>query len=861
MGATSVAEEGTKAIGGKAPGRRRVRSLDGLRAMCALGVIGYHMRLPWLGGGLLGVTVLFVLSGYLVTAGILREFDRHGSFHLGPFLRRRLWRIMPTAVLVALVAGIACAMLDGRLFEKFVPDLAPALGMVLNWTKIFANESYFAAAGNPSPLTHYWSLAIEAQFYLVWPPVLALLLRRGASRKVVRRGVLALALVSAALMALLYVPGADPSRVYYGTDTRAFSLLLGCWLAFVWPFDRVSQGASALSTRARKAVPWAALACVVGIAAMMVLTVGYTAFPYYGGLLLCSLLSVGAIAALAPGEGIPARIMSAPPLAWLGSRSYAIYLWHFPLLELANPLNSTTGVPWWQLLAELACVLVLSEASYRLVEMPCIALGRPRLTTVATRRSRVLPAVPALAAIGSAAVVLAACLVVEPPAMVRLTEERIAAAAEAGEADKPLVEGERHVMHAALRKPLRDGVYDVVLIGDSVSLGANQQLNAAFPHGMIDTRGCREPDEALDVLEGYLSQGVVGDDVVISIGTNGVLTHEAMDRFLADAGPERRLWFVNMRSPNAKDVDNNALVDEYVAANANVSLVDWHAATEGHDDWLSEDGIHLTWEGRDAYTALVVGTMGYELPDEDNTTYDVVVLGDAMCVGAVDGLAQAWPGGIVDVAEGRTVAGVANALREYDSQGVVGPKVVLCVGSEERIDADDLAGLLDAVGDRQAWILTIRSGHDRDQESNRAIERAAAGRPNVSVIDWNAVSKGRDEWLSEDGMPNGEGARVLAELVRAKVDGAVGEAPAETGSGFQAAAPAETPAGTAEDPSSAAPAEQPVDSPVAQVEQPVPSEVQAVAAPVEGFLRGDGSSGRRVSGAYAMRAGHALLIA
>ena len=797
-GAPIAADIGPRGVTGRTPphggeeaaatqGSKRIRSLDGLRAICALGVVGYHMRLPWLQGGLLGVTVLFVLSGYLVTAGILRDVSRNGRFRFGEFLRRRFWRLMPVAALVVCVTGVACAMLDGRLFEKFIPDLLPSLGMILNWTKIFANESYFAAAGAPSPLTHFWSLAIEAQFYLLWPPVLAWLLHRGVSRKIVRRGTLVLALASAALMAALYVPGADPSRVYYGTDTRAFSILLGAWLAFVWPFDRVSLRDFRLSTGIRKALAAGTAACVAGLVAMMVLTVGYTEFPYYGGLLLCSVLAVGATAGLATGQGTVSRIMSLPPLAWLGSRSYAVYLWHFPLLELANPLNSTTGIPWWRLLAELACVLVLSEVTYRLVEKPCLVLGRrsSEPSPAVPRRDRIRPLVPAAAIVGGAAVILAVCLVIEPPAVARLNAERFAAAQAAGEADddKPLVEGERHVMHAALRKPLQDGVYDVVLIGDSVSLGANRQLNAAFPHGMIDTRGYREPDEAMEVLEGYLAQGVVGDDVVISIGTNGVLDHETMDRFLADVGPERRIWFVNMRSPNAKDNDNNALIAEYVAAHDNVRLIDWHAATEGHDDWLIEDGIHLTWEGRDAYTELVVSTMGYEVPNEGNTTYDVIVLGDAMLSGAVDGFAQAWPGGLVDVAEGRSVRGVMNAFREYEAQGVVGRKVVLCVGSEEWLKEKDLVSLMDAVGDRKTWILTVRSGRDRDDENNRLIDRVASSRPNVDIIDWKQASVGRGDWVSDDGMPSERGTRALVELVRSTVDASAEPAPGTSSPG------------------------------------------------------------------------------
>ena len=470
--------------------QRYVSSLDGLRALCALGVIGYHMRLPWCGGGLLGVTVLFVLSGYLVTAGLMREFrTSRGTIHLGQFWLRRVTRLMPTVVTFIAVTGAVCAICNHELFTKMRPDIVPALFMVINWTKIFANESYFAAAGNPSPLTHFWSLAIEAQYYLVFPPIMYLVMRKRIPRKAIRIGLLVLAFASALLMALLYVPGADPSRPYYGTDTRAMSLLLGCWLAVIWPFDRMSTRKSFRLKGVRRYVPSVVgPLCIVALIAMMVLTEGYTSFSYYGGILLCSVITCGAIAGLVPDGSILAQVFSFKPLEWVGKRSYAIYLWHYPILELMNPLNATNGIPWWKLLLELAIILVVSDLSYRFVEVPFRSLGKksadddkekkadgqrrgsPRDRRPAERRK--LPAyLPGIAVTAVAAAILAVGLVVVKP---------VTAAGDNPE--------EKRVMQASLKKPLQDGVYDVVLIGDSVSLGANEQLNEKFPHGLMDTK-------------------------------------------------------------------------------------------------------------------------------------------------------------------------------------------------------------------------------------------------------------------------------------------------------------------------------------------------------------------------------------
>lgn len=744
-------------------GQRYVDSLDGLRALCALAVIGYHMRLSWCGGGLLGVTVLFVLSGYLVTAGLMREFgSSHGRIKLGSFFSRRFWRLMPTVVVFVAVTGAICALFDHVLFTKMRPDIIPGLLMVINWTKIFGHESYFAAAGAPSPLTHFWSLAIEWQFYLIWPPIFYLLMRKRVKRKAVRIGLVVATVASAVAMAMLYVPGEDPTRPYYGTDTRAMSLLLGCWLAIVWPFDRMSRrSVASLKGRAKTLVSVGGPLCVVGIIALMVLTEGYTSFSYYGGILLCSVLSAGAIAALVPQGSVLERVLSLKPLTWVGKRSYAIYLWHYPILEIMNPLNVTTGIPWWKLLLELAIILVAAELSYRLVEVPLRTYANARKTLGeafplpgssaqdgksrkrGTSRGVRLPQplsdipsfVPALAITAVTGAIMAFGLVAVEPVTV------------AG--DHP---GEKRVMQASLKKPLKDGVYDVVFIGDSVSLGANEQLNAAFPHGLIDTRGEREMPEAIEVLEEYLADGVVGDQVVLSIGTNGMLEKDQLDAVLSDIGKDRELWLVNLRSPNAKDAENNALLEYVADENDNVHLIDWHDASAGNEGWLIEDGIHLTWDGRDAFAKLVVDTMGYEPPNDTNTVYEVVLMGDSVCLDAAGKLADKFPRGLIDTADGRSPSEALQAFKGYLKQDVVDSTVVLCLGNEEALSSSDVEAFVTAMGaDRHLWIVTVRTPAVWGESNNKVFKDVADAHKNVDLIDWYAETADHEEWIGEDG--------------------------------------------------------------------------------------------------------------
>ncbi|MBR3226344.1 MAG: acyltransferase [Atopobiaceae bacterium] len=755
----------------KAPKRRYVSSLDGLRALCALAVVGYHMRLPWCSGGLLGVTVLFALSGYLITAGLLREFvSARGHISIGSFLTRRFWRLMPTVVVFIAVTGAVCAIFNHLLFTKMRPDILPALFMIINWTKIFANESYFAAAGAPSPLTHFWSLAIEAQFYLVWPPILYLLMRRKVSRKHIRIGLVVLTILSAVLMAMLYVPGADPTRSYYGTDTRAMSLLLGAWLAVAWPFSRMSRTSVKRLKGARRIVALVVgPLCLVGLVAMMIFTEGYSSFYYRGGILLCSLLSIGAIACLIPSGSIVSRIFAFKPLEWIGKRSFAIYLWHFPILELLNPLNATDGIPWWKLLLELALILVVSDLSYRFVEQPfrhgVMALvksngstgkkgkrGRKRSKEKSLLRKPSFVVPCAITLVGVVITVIG-LIAVEP-----VTAGGIKA-------------DEKRVMRASLKKPLQDGVYDVVLVGDSVALGANEQLNKAFPHGLIDTAGSRQAEEALAALESYVSSGVVGNDVVWSIGTNGILSQSIMDKLLDTVGPDRKLWMVNLRTPNDKDVDNNALIDKTVSEHDNVNLVDWLSASQGHDDWFSEDGIHLTWDGRDAYAKLIVDTMGYELPDESNTTYNVTLLGDIVALDAADQLAEAFPKGLVDTADGRKLTDIVRLYEGYRDSNVVGPCVVLCVSDEDTLSEGDMESLLNAIGsDKSVWVVNTRSSNPWVDKNNELLSSLANKRDNVNLIDWHKASEGHNDWFGEDGRSlTTQGAQAYTSLIKDSV--------------------------------------------------------------------------------------------
>jgi len=385
--------------GGRATGGIRlpyVPGLDGLRALAVVAVLLYHAGLAWIPGGFLGVEVFFVVSGYLITALLLAEVRERGRIDLKAFWVRHARRLLP-ALYLLLVATLAFAVvfLPGEV-AGLRSDAIAAFGYATNWYLLAGQESYFEAIGRPSPLLHLWSLAVEEQFYVLWPPLFALGMGVGALRYRRRRLVsllLAGAAASAALMAILYHPGLDPSRLHYGTDTRATGLLVGAALAFAWmpaPGGRLArcrQGSSRRVRRLRHRWGWAvpALLDAAGLAALAGLVLSclwldeYRPFLYGGGYALVALATAAVICALAhPRTRLAAGPLGWRPVRWVGVRSYGIYLWHWPVFVVTRPQLDVPldGAPLLAL--RLSATVLLAALSYRYVEEPVRrgALGR-----------------------------------------------------------------------------------------------------------------------------------------------------------------------------------------------------------------------------------------------------------------------------------------------------------------------------------------------------------------------------------------------------------------------------------------------------------------------------------------------------
>lgn len=605
--------------------RRYITGLDGIRAIAVIMVLAYHLKLALFKSGFLGVTVFFVLSGYLITGILISEVEEEGTIDLKNFWLRRIRRLVPAVMSMAVVIIFVSAVVNRVIFTKGCKDfLASVLGFN-NWWQIFNKISYFEAAGVPSPFTHCWSLAIETQFYLIYPLILLGIykLAKSGGEGRAKRGLLfagvtlLLALISVILMIVLFDPQQDASRVYYGTDTRAFSLLFGALLAILWEYQMVPRRLSASVNMVLGSVSFAAL---------LVMTIainGSSNFWYRGGQFVGTILTVLVIYTVSGRKTWLSRFLSNPVLKWIGNRSYSIYLWHYPIILL---ISKGIKASWWITLSEIVLSVVLAELSYRFIETPIrhgiigeslnILRSRPKSRQEKKRQIQVARrSLKVMAGTFVLTVSLILCMIFVPKKNALDTlQKREAKAKETGKMTEEQLakqkangsESEDTICTADLTDDeILEGL-NLLLIGDSIAVDVTDDFYEMFPNSVSDTKIGRITSLGKQVLDSYIDEKKwEGEGVIFASLSNSPINGELED-IREKIGKDIPLFLTTVRIPHDTfEEESNGKIKKFVEENDHTYLIDWYAASEGHDEYFDADDTHLLSAGAKAYANCI----------------------------------------------------------------------------------------------------------------------------------------------------------------------------------------------------------------------------------------------------------------
>jgi peptidoglycan/LPS O-acetylase OafA/YrhL len=572
--------------------------LDGLRAIAVAAVFLYHSRIDWLPGGFLGVDLFFVLSGYLITSLLLVEWEARNRIDLRRFWLRRARRLLPALVVVVLGSLILAAIFARGDLAKTRGDAVSSLLYYTNWHLIIANHSYFVRMGNPSLLQHLWSLAIEEQFYLLWPlllvPALVLIGRKRLPMLVIA-GVAA----SATLMWLLYNPGGDPSRVYYGTDTRAFLLLMGILLALVWPaIERLRRGLPLLELLG--------VSALVGAVLLFLRMEDFNPTLYRGGDLAAAFCFVVLIAAVAhPKTGI-GQALGVTPLRWVGERSYGIYLWHWPIILLMAGVNArpSPGI----VIAEAAIVVAAAALSFRFVEQPIRTGSLQRRLAERPRRRRL-----ELVGAGSLGLVAAfAVLFVIPkalnPVSGYVSPTKATAAIKPSHHDtapQQTTTGQATTTVQTQLHALPAG--RILALGDSVMLDCSSELKTALRHRVrVDATVGRQIEDTVKELNRLRAHHNLPKTIVIQVGNNGPLWYRDLVKLRSALRGIRTIVFVNVRNTTSWQDESNDALTNWLQGWGVPHLADWYSRSANN---LLSDGTHPWPYGCRIYARVIADTL------------------------------------------------------------------------------------------------------------------------------------------------------------------------------------------------------------------------------------------------------------
>lgn len=579
--------------------QKHISGLDGLRGIAVIGVILYHIFPYTVKGGFLGVSLFFVLSGYLLAITSERSWEKN-NFTVRSFYKKRIKRIYPSLFIVVFITIGALKLLAPDVLDGIRKEIVSIFLGYNNIWQITQNSSYFARIANASPFTHLWMLSIEIQFYLLWPLIFLLykFIRKSRFKNYSDYLFIILALISIIALIILYKPGQDPSRVYYGTDTRIFSLFLGAYVGVRQKSKRYYRWSV---SRKKKNILWFGI-CMLIILVSFIVIDGQAAITYRIGLLgssliFCEIIKLAANVQLPIGE-----LLDFKPLSWIGTRSYEIYLWQYPVIFIFQYLKLDKFV--YSVPLMIIIILLLSEWLYLVVNA---VMGKFKFQGTKLKCSK-------KAGLGLMILitVFGLCFggyntIIAPnnkkDSQIKLQEELKRNSEKLTQQQTEKTEVSQNTEQKANANASLDSI---TAVGDSVMLGASPYIKEILPSCMIDAKESRQVVDSKDVFNSISSQGNLGDIVIIGLGTNGPFELSEGQALIDSFGNDKTIYWITAYGEHLQWQDSvNETIYELANKNANVNIIDWAEAADSHSEWFYYDGIHLSVDGQKAYADLI----------------------------------------------------------------------------------------------------------------------------------------------------------------------------------------------------------------------------------------------------------------
>lgn len=603
--------------------RRYITGFDGLRTLAVIGVIVYHLLPATLQGGYLGVPIFLLITGYLITNQLVNEWNRRGRLNLGRFYWKRITRLYP--VLITMLVGTTAyiTLFQRNLLRDIRGTIWTNLLYVYNWWEIGHGQSYFDRFAGESPFTHLWTLGIEGQFYLVWPLILIIFLLVLRRRSLIAWFTLGLAVLSAILMAVLYDPN-NVNRVYYGTDTRGFAILLGAWLALVWPMNNLSNNITRASSWFLDGV--GAISTIILLYGYFTLS-GQAEFTYRGGMFFFTFIGMLLVGTIAHPGGHMNRIYSNPVFKWIGDRSYGIYVYQYPVLIFyESKVKDMASHPMWHAIIELAIILLISELSYRFIEKTLRfynwqELGRTIKGWFSPYKAwkHWLVIVPSLLI-----TIIAVIGLIQQPtkAAPNKLQAQLAKKAQQTNAHNDAIKNgtatkkstaESTNSPVAKKYALTQQQFHqaqslkVTAVGDSVLADSASDVQAVLPNAYVSAKVGRQVWQTPDIIHGLAANGQLAHNVVLNLGTNGALNSQSIKNVLNAIGPGHQIYWVTAHVPT-KNWQNsvNDMIHKTARQHKNVHVIDWYQYSLGHPEWFSADSVHPSDDGNIHFAHLLV---------------------------------------------------------------------------------------------------------------------------------------------------------------------------------------------------------------------------------------------------------------